>query len=96
MVDLDAEDAGHGPQIIFTNGQDTTVEVLALHLDHSEIAGEHVALWPCQFVQVSEVDRYAGPAGLLCEIKNAGLDTDLGGTREKLVNRHLVELGQSL
>ena len=96
MVNLNTQNAGHSAQIILTNGKYPSVEVLTLHLNHAEVPREHVALGSGKFVQVGEVDGDTGPAGLLGEVYHAGFDANLGGSRKKLVNRHLVELGKSL
>jgi hypothetical protein len=54
------EDAGHGAQVLAADGEHPTVVVAALHLDHAQVAAEHLALLPAELLDGTEVDGY-GP-----------------------------------
>src|SRR5215211_2928137 len=44
LLDRGAENAGQGPHVVSTNRQDAPVEILALDLDHAEVATQHLGL----------------------------------------------------
>src|SRR2546421_9149238 len=50
------EQAGDGAEIFRPDGEDAAVEVLALHLDHAEVARQQVALRGSQLLEPGEGD----------------------------------------
>src|SRR6478735_4156811 len=67
-VDTDAEDAGDGAQVVLADGEHPPVEVLALDLDHREVAVEHVGLGAAQVLEATQVDG----EGALVDRERAG------------------------
>src|SRR3954454_23614415 len=50
------EDAGDGAEVVAAHGEHAAVEVLALHLDHLQVAHEHLGHVRLQLAQPGEVD----------------------------------------
>src|SRR5207248_8204041 len=55
-VGVGAEEAGDGAQVVAADGEHPAVEVLALHLDHLEVALQHVGLGLGEPLEGREVD----------------------------------------
>ncbi|CAB4936182.1 unannotated protein [freshwater metagenome] len=89
--------------VIAADSEHPAVEVLALHLDHGEIAAQHVGFGATELLEAGEVDGHGDPRrtrGTFGEIddRGVGLDSEVGAFvhGEQLVDRHRIEPRQSL
>ena len=61
QVGRDVEDAGDGPQVVAPHGEHPAVEVAALHLDHPEVAGQHLGVGALGLLHGGEVELHRRP-----------------------------------
>ena len=82
------------------HGQHPTVEVLPLHLDHGEVAAQHLGVGAADLIEPREIDRELldwslGPA--VGEVDDLGA-VEIGPLvgRQQLIDGHVVEAGEPL
>src|SRR5581483_6712232 len=96
LVEAGVEDAGDRPQVVTPYGEDPPVEILPLHLDHLQVADEHLRGRAVELAEPGQVDRDAASVdGRVGEVDDVGSPVAFLA-RQELVDGHLVEAGEAL
>jgi len=93
-VFVDIEDAGNGAHVVTADGEHPAVEVLALDLDHSQVAREHLGLVVAHLLQTGQIDLRPAVVDVTPHGQFViGFALTVG---QQLVDRHLVEPSEAL
>src|SRR5581483_11898939 len=96
LVEAGVEDAGDRPQVVTPYGEDPPVEILPLHLDHLQVADQHLRGRAVELAEPGQVDRDAASVdGRVGEVDDVGSPVAFLA-RQELVDGHLVEAGEAL